>query len=218
MQTRPRKERKENADRRRRQLLDATRRSIVSNGLRRTTLATVAAEAGLSPGVAVFYFKSKSGLLAEALRDLYDSYERNWTRVLDAAGENPLAQLISLIYAEFDPLVCTEEFISVWFAFWGDKEIMLPQTGRELSAFDQRIEQVGLSILKQLLPGEPERAKEISAWLEALLAGYWLLLHQDPNINVADAREGVLRFVATQLPEHSDAILNELALMDQAEG
>ena len=138
--------------------------------------------------------------------------------MLDAAGENPLAQLISLIYAEFDPLVCTEEFISVWFAFWGDKEIILPQTGHELAAFDQRIEQVGLNILKQLLPREPERAKEISAWLEALLAGYWLLLHQDPNIKVADAREGALRFVATQLPEHSDAILNEVALMDRAKG
>ena len=217
MQTRPRKERKENADRRRRQLLDATRRSIVSNGLRRTTLATVAAEAGLSPGVAVFYFKSKNGLLTEALRDLYESYERNWTRVLDAAGKNPLAQLISLINAEFDPLVCTEEFRSVWFAFWGDKETILAQKGHELTTFDQRIEHVGLNILKQLLPREHERAKEISAWLEALLAGYWLLLHQDPTINVADAREAVLRFVATQLPEHSDAILNEVTLMDQAE-
>ena len=39
---RPRKERKENADRRRRQLLDAARRSILKNGLARTTLATVA--------------------------------------------------------------------------------------------------------------------------------------------------------------------------------
>ena len=41
-QRRPRKERKENADRRRRQLLDATRRSIAANGLQRTTFDTVA--------------------------------------------------------------------------------------------------------------------------------------------------------------------------------
>ena len=54
---RPRKERKENADKRRRQVLDATYRSIVSHGLAKTTLATVADEAGLSQGVAVFYFK-----------------------------------------------------------------------------------------------------------------------------------------------------------------
>ena len=78
----PRKERKENADRRRRQLLDATRRSIVAHGLARTTLATVAVEAGLSQGVAVFYFASKTGLLTETMRDMYRSYEENWQAAL----------------------------------------------------------------------------------------------------------------------------------------
>ena len=63
---RPRKERKANADKRRQQLLEATLRSIIHNGLAKTTLATVAAEAGLSQGIAVFYFKSKAGLLAAA--------------------------------------------------------------------------------------------------------------------------------------------------------
>jgi TetR/AcrR family transcriptional repressor of bet genes len=70
----PRKERKANADKRRLQLLDATLRSIAINGLSKTTLATVAAEAGLSQGVAVFYFKSKTGLLTEALREHYQRY------------------------------------------------------------------------------------------------------------------------------------------------
>ena len=63
-----RKERKGNADMRRRQILDATLRSIILSGLAKTTLATVAAEADLSQGVAIFYFKSKNGLLSEALR------------------------------------------------------------------------------------------------------------------------------------------------------
>ena len=206
-QTRPRKERKENAERRRRQLLDATRRSIVVNGLRRTTLATVANEAGLSPGVAVFYFKSKPGLLAEALRDLYISYERNWNRLLEEAGEDPIERLIALIRAEFDPEVCNEEFISVWFAFWGEKEIVLSQ-GTEISAFDLRIEQTGKDILDQLLPTEPERSKEISSWLEMLLGGMWLALHMDPRtINLEDTKKSVLRFLAMQLPEYSSAIL-----------
>ncbi|MDP5358991.1 MAG: TetR family transcriptional regulator, partial [Paracoccaceae bacterium] len=90
---RPRKERKENADKRRAQLLDATRRSIVSKGLAKTTLATVAAEAGLSQGVAVFYFKSKTGLLTETLRDHYLKYDQNWKQMLAAAGDDPLEQV-----------------------------------------------------------------------------------------------------------------------------
>jgi len=207
IQLRPRKERKENADRRRRQLLDATRRSIVNNGLRRTTLATVAAEAGLSPGVAVFYFQTKSALLTEALRDLYATYERNWNRLLAAASDHPIDRLVALIDAEFDPKVCNNEFISVWFAFWGEKELVVAQ-GDELTAFDKRVEKVGLKILEELLPGEPERAKDLSSWIETMLAGQWLLLHTDPDSHSSSSREMVLQFLATQIPEHRDAILS----------
>ena len=64
---RPRKERSENAAMRRGQLIKAALNSIVKNGLPGTTLATVAREAGLSQGVAVFYFQTKEGLLAAAL-------------------------------------------------------------------------------------------------------------------------------------------------------
>ena len=70
--TRPRKERAENAAKRRRQIIEATQRSIVKNGLSGTTLATVSAEAGLSQGVAVFYFKNKQTRRGEALRHQYE--------------------------------------------------------------------------------------------------------------------------------------------------
>ena len=48
MPERPRKERAENAEKRRGQIIDATCRSIVRNGLSGTTLASVSAEADLS--------------------------------------------------------------------------------------------------------------------------------------------------------------------------
>ena len=86
---RPRKERKENADRRRKQLIEATLRSVVANGLAKTTLATVAAEAGLSQGVAVFYFNTKDDLLAAALAHQYALYEQAWSEELDQAGSDP---------------------------------------------------------------------------------------------------------------------------------
>ena len=100
---RPRKERKENADRRRRQLLDAACRSILTHGLAKTTLATVASEAELSQGVAAFYFKSKLGLLTETLRDLYQRYEEHWTASLERAGDKPAEKIRALIKADFHP-------------------------------------------------------------------------------------------------------------------
>ena len=206
-QARPRKERKENAERRRRQLLDATRRSIVAHGLQRTTLATVAAEAGLSQGVAVFYFKSKGGLLTEALRDLYAAYERHWTGALEAADDDPSAQLVALVRADFDPQVCNAEILSVWFAFWGELRFT-PQYAELTSAFDLRRQQAVTAIMDRLLPGEPDRAQDLSQWIETLTDGYWQHLHLLPErSNKDNMLSGALRFLATHLPEHSDAIL-----------
>ena len=116
----PRKERRENAEKRRQQLMDATLRSIARNGLARTTLATVAAEAGLSQGVAVFYFKSKPGLLAGALQVLYSRYDANWKAALKRAGNDPLDGLIAILKADFDASICNAEALSIWFSFWGE--------------------------------------------------------------------------------------------------
>ena len=77
----------------------------MNNGLQRTTLATVADEAGLSQGVAVFYFKSKNGLLTEALRDLYMAYENHWVAALDRVGDDPISRLVALVQADFDQQV-----------------------------------------------------------------------------------------------------------------
>ena len=86
---RPRRERADNAARRRAQILEATIESIVRHGLSATTLATVAEAAGLSQGVTVFYFKTKQALLAEALRWHYEEYRAVWRAALDAAPRRP---------------------------------------------------------------------------------------------------------------------------------
>ena len=106
---RPRKERSENAAMRRGQLIKAALNSIVKNGLPGTTLATVAREAGLSQGVAVFYFQTKEGLLAAALERHYQLYEANWRTALKAAENNPAARLAALVWADFQPEVCARE-------------------------------------------------------------------------------------------------------------
>lgn len=186
---RPRKERRENADRRRRQLLDAARRSILKNGLARTTLATVASEAGLSQGVAVFYFKSKGGLLTAALRDLYQSYETLWTTALEAAGPDPSAQLWALVDVDFSADACGPDVLPLWFAFWGE----LRFTGDYAAIaedFDARRARAVAGIWAALMPdagrGEAQRMAE---WMDTLTDGYWQRLHLAPgSFNREDAR------------------------------
>ena len=60
--------------------------------------------------MAVFYFASKTGLLTETMRDMYRSYEENWQAALRQAAEDPRAQLVALITADFDPRVCSLKF------------------------------------------------------------------------------------------------------------
>lgn len=178
---RPRKERKENADKRRTQLLEATLRSIVANGLGRTTLATVANEAGLSQGAAVFYFKSKTGLLVESLREQYQRYEDNWKAALDKAGPDPLDQLMAIIRADFSPVVCNPESLSVWFAFWGEQKFT-PQYATVSTEFDAKRAQAIREICERLFDGQPNKdAEMISEWIDTLTDGFWQRLHLFPN-------------------------------------
>ncbi len=177
----PRKERKENADRRRRQLLDAARRSILAHGLARTTLATVADEAGLSQGVAVFYFKSKGGLLAETLRDLYQSYETHWTRAQAAAGPDPLNQLLALVEADFSPRACGPSVLPLWFAFWGELRFQ-SEYDAVAENFDLRRHEAMCAVWRALLPGRSAaEADQLAEWTETLTDGYWQHMHVSPK-------------------------------------
>lgn len=179
--TRPRKERKDNADMRRRQLLDAARRSVVQHGLARTTLATVSAEAGLSQGVAVFYFKSKNGLLAETLRAQYQAYADTWRAALEDAGSDPFDRLIALIEADFAPSVCSPDALSLWFAFWGEQNFT-PQYAEISRGFDKDRSAAIRGICAELLPDRTEtQVNNMAQWIETLTDGFWQNIHLHPD-------------------------------------
>ncbi|MFD0858006.1 TetR family transcriptional regulator C-terminal domain-containing protein [Roseovarius aquimarinus] len=202
----PRKERKENADRRRQQLLDATWRSIAENGLARTTLATVAAQAGLSQGVAVFYFKSKAGLLTEALRDHYARYQATWERALAEAGDDPRARLIALIRADFDPEICNPEALSIWFAFWGEQKFT-PDYAAISAQFDiarnEAIREACAALMQGADEGDITRTAE---WIDTFSDGYWQRLHVLPgSYSAKDCLAETLRMVERLVPQISEA-------------
>src|SRR3546814_1614245 len=90
---RPRRERTENAAKRRRQLIEATIDSIVEHGLSATTLAPVSDGAGLSQGVAVFYFQNKQALLAETLKYNYEEYNKVGRSALAEAPDHQVEQI-----------------------------------------------------------------------------------------------------------------------------
>lgn len=198
--SKPRKERKDNADMRRRQLLDATRRSVMERGLSKTTLATVAAEAGLSQGVAVFYFKSKNGLLVETLRAHYQFYTDTWRAALDRAGPEPMDQLMALITADFSPEVCSPEALSLWFAFWGEQNFV-PQYAEICREFDRDRVATIRDICGALMSGAQEaEVNQMARWIDTLTDGFWQNLHLQPDrMTPADCLESTRAMIAALL-------------------
>ena len=179
--TKPRKERKENADMRRQQLLDATWRSIAEHGLSRTTLATVAAQAGLSQGVAVFYFKSKAGLLSEALLDHYARYQQNWQDALAGAGDDHVDRLIALIRADFAPAICNPESLSFWFAYWGEQKFT-PKYAEILVQFDAARSGAMREACAALMPdASADDVNRAAEWIDTFSDGYWQRMHVAPD-------------------------------------
>ncbi|MEY8842397.1 TetR family transcriptional regulator C-terminal domain-containing protein [Cribrihabitans sp. XS_ASV171] len=182
---RPRRERKGNADMRRRQLVAATLDSVAKNGLARTTLATVAGEAGLSQGVLVFYFKSKGGLLAAALHSKYARYQEIWQAALDAAGPDPLDKLLAVVEADFTPELCDPEALATWFAFWGEHRFT-PQYAEIAEEFDAnrmaRLTEVCLDLTRQNGGAEDaSRAAQMVLWIDTFTDGLWQKLHLNPQ-------------------------------------
>jgi AcrR family transcriptional regulator len=207
---RPRRERADNAARRRAQILDATIESIVRHGLSATTLATVAEVAGLSQGVTVFYFKTKQALLAEALRWHYEEYRAVWRAALDAAPADPVERILALVRADFDPAICNRRTLTLWHAFWGEA------TARPLFAsisegFDR---ERGTALREQCeaaaqsLDPAVWGPRELALALDSLTDGLWLRMHLDPAaMDSPSALRITLRAVAAAFPSRHAEIL-----------
>ncbi|MCC0042027.1 MAG: TetR family transcriptional regulator C-terminal domain-containing protein [Rhodobiaceae bacterium] len=213
MPARPRKERSENAARRRGQLIAATTKSIVENGLARTTLATVSAASGLSQGVAVFYFANKEKLFAEVLRHHYELYERLWVSALAQAGDDPVRQLAALIRADFDPAACNQEALIVWYAFWGEAKAR-PRYAEISDIHDSRHSDAIRAACARLLievGRSQEEADALGAGIEALTDGLWHRIYLSHG--TMSAREGLrlaARFVANIFPERGERLSAEI--------
>lgn len=203
---RPRKERTKNADLRRGQLLDAVLRSIVRNGLHGTTLATVAREAGLSQGVAVFYFETKEALLAAALERHYLRYEANWRGALETAGDGAAERLAALVRAEFHPEVCSPEAQIVWHAFWGQanaRPLFNEIAHRFDSARATTLTETTAALLEDLGRDRSD-AVALASGIEGLTDGLWLQMYLGNSPTDAKAALAISsRFLAALFPERA---------------
>ena len=115
--------RKQSREARRGQLIEATLETLAARGYARVTLLEVARTAGLSHGLVNFHFDSKDKLLEATLTQLAEEYRANWLRHVEAAGEDPGAQLAAMIAADYDPVANSPVRIAAWCAFLGEAQV-----------------------------------------------------------------------------------------------
>ncbi len=190
---------------RRKQLIEATIRAIGRFGYANATLTHVANEAGLSPGIVNFYFKSKEQLLVATLEQIAEEYSALWQAAISKGNVSPAAGLDAMIETDFHPSVCNFEKISIWYAFWAE--------ARNHGAYHEVVSRLEGDYLHQteglcnriIAEGGYQEidGREIAVGLNAMIDGLWFDCLIDPKaFNRSEAKRVCRIYLAAVFPAH----------------
>ena len=155
---------------RRSQLVEVTIDSLAELGYVGTTLAQIAARAGVSPGLVAHYFGDKDGLLDAAFRSLARRVG-NHVRMRLRQVSTPRARIQAVIDANLAPEEFEQRTGTAWLAFWG-QVLQVPSLKRVQSVYQQRTLSNLRNSLKKLVP--PDEAQRLAAMIAAMIDGVWL--------------------------------------------
>lgn len=199
----------ENTARRRHQLLEAAIDCIVEHGFAATTLAKVSKAAGLSQGMAVFYFKTKEYLLEETLRHHYETYQKVWERALDDGPEDAVEKVLAFVLADLDPEICNPRNAVLWASFWGEAGVR-PRFAAICSEFDNTRNDILVGLchaVEDLIEPPGWTVQEIVDTLDNMTDGMWMRFHLSPDhMKASEAWLLIARFISTIFPSRRDRI------------
>ena len=155
---------------RRRQLIEVTIDSLAELGFVGTTLAQIAARAGVSPGLVAHYFDDKDGLLEAAFRSLarrVGSQVRARLRLVST----PRGRIQAVIDANLAPEEFDQRTGSAWLAFWGQL-LHVERLKRIQAVYQRRMLSNLLNSLRKLVA--PEEAHSLAEMIAAMIDGVWL--------------------------------------------
>ena len=174
------------ADVRRQDLIAATARLLGERGVAGTSVRTICAEAGVSPGLLRHYFDGVDDLIAATYEDVGERIDRALNEAVAAAGPDPRAQLHADLTASFRPPLAQSEVLATRLAFWSLVRLQ-PEIGRLhgriYAQYRERLE----GLLAQCAGPEPTFNLRLAAiGLCAAIDGLWLELCLDPTTFTPD--------------------------------
>ncbi|MDR7231474.1 AcrR family transcriptional regulator [Caulobacter sp. BE264] len=181
---------RETPDVRRHALVAAAEAVLAREGVGGTSVRTICAEAGVSPGLLRHYFEGVDELIAAAYEAVSQRIDTALDAALEGAGEDPRARLLAYLGASFAAPVLDERLLAAWVGFWS-----LVKTKPRMAAIHAASYADFRTRLEVLLAKAGARETRLAAIaLTAIVDGLWLELCLDPaTFNPDEARAIVTR-------------------------
>jgi AcrR family transcriptional regulator len=184
---------------RRRELIEATMRSIAKYGYSGTTIETICEEAQVSRGLINHHFGSKEELIRQSYKALRDEWVAQTHGALAESYAEPEDKLRAMIRTSFGPTMFKQEYLGIWAGFWSaiGKSPALRKLNRELFEKDREAYQ---GIFEEIgkRRGRKIDSRRAALTVIALIDGFWLEWCLDPkSFTAAEAEAACLAF-ATQ--------------------
>jgi betaine-aldehyde dehydrogenase len=193
---------------RRRELVEVTIDSLAEVGFVGTTLAQIAARAGVSPGLVAHYFDDKDGLLDAAFRSLARRVGMQVRARLRLVA-TPRGRIQAVIDANLAPEEFDQRTGSAWLAFWG--QVLHVERLRRIQSVYQRrtLSTLRHSLLKLIAPDE---AHSLAAMIAAMIDGVWLraALSGWREADSESARAMLTAFVDGRLSQSARAVTADI--------
>ena len=183
---------------RRRELIEATMRSIAKFGYAGTTIETICSEAQVSRGLINHHFGSKEELIRQSYKALRDEWVAQTHGAMSESYADPEDKLRAMIRTSFGPTMFKQEYLGIWAGFWSaiGKSPALRRMNRELFDKDREAYE---AIFAQIARKRGKRIDTRRAALTviALIDGFWLEWCLDPkSFTAAEAEAACLAFAS----------------------
>jgi TetR/AcrR family transcriptional repressor of bet genes len=166
---------------RRRQLIDAAIASIHEYGFADTTVARIAAKAGVSPGIVHHYFADKDDLLFATMRRMLAELRADLIAAL-ARARSPHERIAAVIEASFAPAQFTPDVMAAWLALYGNAG-QSPKLARIVRLYHRRLRSMLTGPLRELARG-PD-AEALAEGIAAMIDGLYLRCALAGNVALA---------------------------------
>jgi len=169
---------REDADTRRLALIEATSSCLAELGVAGTSVRTICARAGVSPGLLRHYFDGIDALIAATYAHVTATVGATLAAAVAEAAPEPRARLIAHATANFRPPIADPALLATWIAFWS-----LVKTDPAIAAIHAETYAGSRRELEALLAdcGLAQAEAVLAAIaLTALIDGLWLELTLDP--------------------------------------